>query len=634
MIIKQDQIDKVINSANIIDVISSYIDVKKRGRNYVAVCPFHDDSDPSLNISTDKKIFKCFVCGTGGNVIVFIQEFNNVSFFEAIKILADQLKIKITGIKQYENKKNLSSIENKIIDINNNVASLFNGLLVSNYSKFAQSYLLKRRIDVDQITKYKIGFCPKEINLHEYLIKEGFDENVILKSELLYQKGVEYISFFEDRLVFPIMDADSNIIGFSGRAISENHKPKYKNSKDNEVFKKSNLAYNFNNAKNSIRVNNEIIILEGFMDVISLDRIGINNCVAIMGTSLSDFHIKLFSSLSKNYKLFLDNDNAGIQAAYKITKELIKKNVNLSIVNNDSLKDPDELVLNNKIDYIKKIIKDAKHPIDYFTNIFSKNLNKNDSLSLQDFIDKLFSIIKLEKDSIIVEKALLNISSLTELSIETLQNKLKEIKIDDVQENVKYVTNNYPPSFQGNINYLSEMEEIYYEYPIEKPKTINSSYEDNLRNLINTKNLAEATIIWNLLDSKRFIPLIENNLNKIKDYAVVEILNFIIEEYKTNNYLGNDWEYIADKIKKLNVKYCEKIYEIKNQYFTILKSSYTEKAVNDCFDIIELYKIQMEIDEWNKKITECESIELKKNYLEHIEILREVRNIIYQKRRK
>ncbi|AKU79526.1 DNA primase [Spiroplasma turonicum] len=638
MTIKQEQIDMVLKASNIVDDISDYIDLQKRGRNYVAVCPFHDDSDPSLNVSPDKNIFKCFVCGSGGNVITFIQDFNNLSFFQALLILSKKYKIKIDGLKDFEPKKKFNSVEEKLFQINLKLANLFNGLLVSNYAKEAQSYLEKRKITSSEITKFKIGFCPKEVNIYEFLLNEGFDEQIIKKSDVIFQIGVKNISFFENRIVFPIFDENDNVIGFSGRSINDIDKPKYKNSKENEVFKKSNLAYNFNNAKKGIKVKNEVIILEGFMDVISLERIGINNSIAIMGTALSDYHIKLISSTTNNFKLFLDNDNAGINAAYKISQKLLSKKINLSIVNNESLKDPDELVRDNKINYIDKIIKNAKHPIDYFIDIYKKDLNISDSISLRDYVNKILEVLKYENNSLIIENALLKLSDVTKIAKDVLFKELFENKNNNnnIVQNNSYntaISNNID---DNNADYFINLEETFNNNDLTIDKDISkiTGYENNLKYLEISKNHAENKIIWDLLCSDEYLNEIENNINKLHEPETKIIIEYIINNYKNKNYLGNDWEEIAKKIKTKGKKYWEKIYEIHNQCFTLMKSSLTLKGINDCFDVIELYKIQLEIDEYSKTLETSKNLDLQKSCLNIIENLRERRNIIYQKRRK
>ncbi|AKX33950.1 DNA primase [Spiroplasma litorale] len=627
MIIKQDQIDKVLNNANIVDIISNYIDLKKRGRNYVAICPFHDDSDPSLNVSIDKKIFKCFVCGTGGNVITFVQEFNNLSFFEALILIAKELKITISGIQDFNIKKSNNTLEAKLYELNQSVTNLFNGLLASNQSIGAQNYLLKRKITPNQISRFKIGYCPKTIDVYDYLIKCGFSHELIVESGVIYQKGSKFSPFFENRIIFPIMDSDSNIIGFSGRAINDIDKPKYKNSIENKIFKKSNLVYNFNNSKKKVKILNEIIILEGFMDVISLDKIGIENSVAIMGTTLSEFHIKQFASITKNFKLFLDNDDAGIKATAKIAKILMQKDIKVTIVNNDSLKDPDELVFDNKIDYIRKIISEARHPIDFFIDVYKKDLNMSDNSSLNDFINNIFDILKYEKNNILFENAISKVSEVTNIERNVLKDSFLNSEKKEINKRNEIHKNN-----PENVVF-SDIEDTYFDY-FEKPQTkIISNVEDNLKYLKNSKNFAEAWIIWNLLESDDLLEEIEKNINKIQGVISKKIITFILEQYTSKNYFGNNWEIIANKIKDVNKLYCEKIFEIKNQYFTYLKKTLTKKGIYDCFDVIELYRIQLEIEEFNNKIKVSNSLELKKSYLEHIEYLREQRNIIYQKRR-
>ncbi|AGR41409.1 DNA primase [Spiroplasma taiwanense] len=643
MAISQQQIDLVLNKANIVDVISKYLDLQKKGRNYLSVCPFHDDSDPSLHVSLDKKIFKCFVCGTGGNVITFIQEFNNITFFKAVSLLAKDLKIKIDGIKDYDDKPKYSSKESKLFLINESIAALFNGLLISNLSKKARDYLRERRINASEILKFTIGFCPININIFDYLIDLGFKKEEIFESGLVYQKGVTYKSFFENRLIFPIRNEESNIIGFSGRIMDVDENPKYKNSIENLIFKKSKLAYNFNNAKKEARIKNEILILEGFMDVISLEKIDIKNSVAIMGTSLSDYHIKLFSRVAKNYKLFLDGDNAGIKAALKTAALLMEKRINVTIIENTTGKDPDELVKDGEVNLIYQMIENAKHPVDFAINYYSKDLDINDSNQINEFISNILNLLKYEINIITINKILQTLANISQIKKEAIEKLFENYRIKinkNNTEELKADQNNIQDYFdQDKINTL--MNSYYQEENFDSNlpmqgfefQKINEFKVKNYENQYKTAaKLAESSIIWSLLNSDKILNEIKKHINKIETYSIKKIINFIIEEYENNNYVGHDWELIANDIKKIDIKYCEYIFEIRNKFYAKIEHSITEKGLNDAFDAIEIYKLALEIEKFNLKISETYDSELQKSYLEHIEELRKQKNKILMKR--
>ncbi|AGR42287.1 DNA primase [Spiroplasma diminutum] len=649
MAISQQQIDSVIKKANIVEVIGKYIDLQKKGRNYVSICPFHDDSDPSMNISPDKNIFKCFVCGTGGNVITFVQEFNNITFFKALSLIANDLKIKIDGLKDFEDKPKYNSKESILFEINKVATNFFNGLLISSLSIKARNYLAERKISESEIEKFKIGFCPKKAKLYDYLIKLGFSKDNIFESGLVYKNGVEYNCAFENRLIFPITDEESNIIGFSGRVIDSNESPKYKNSIENIIFKKSQLAYNFDSAKKEARIKNEIIILEGFMDVISLESIDIKNTVAIMGTNMSEYHIKLFSRVAKKYKLFLDGDKAGVNAALKISQFLLEKNIDVTIIENETGKDPDELVKAGEKNLINQMIENTIHPANFASKYFSKDLDIKNSIKVSEFIDKVFSILKYESNEGIIGSIIMNLSEITKLEIQTIKNifekSKKDIKTNIIKSENTIIENNFIPDFDPNQEYINRMMNSFSEEDGSQFDLPENAFETIQKNKIekkiiqqvsnkNSKHFAEAAIVWNILDNDSLIEELSKRINNIESLGVKRTLNFIIDQYKENKYVGHNWEQIANDIKQLDIKYCEYIFEIKNRHFASLQKALSKKGLDDCFDAIELYRIRDEIESFSKKINSTDDKELKNHFAEQIEELLKDRNKIYDKRRK
>ncbi|WP_339020397.1 DNA primase [Spiroplasma endosymbiont of Atherix ibis] len=649
MSISQQQIDLVLNKANIVDVIGKYIDLQKKGRNYVSICPFHDDSDPSLNVSPDKKIFKCFVCGTGGNLITFVQEFNNITFFKALSLIAKDFKIKIEGLKDFDDKPKYNSKESILFDINKAASEFFNGLLISSLSAKARNYLKERKITNAEIKKFKIGFCPNKVKIYDYLIKLDFSQENIFESGVVYKNGIDYNCAFENRLIFPITDEDGNIIGFSGRVIDSNESPKYKNSSENLIFKKSQLAYNFDCAKKEARIKNEIIILEGFMDVISLESIDIKNTVAIMGTSLSDYHIRLFSRVAKRYKLFLDGDKAGVNAALKISQFLLEKKIDVTVIENNTGKDPDELVKLGEKNLINQMIENSIHPANFATRYFSKDLDTKNSIKVSEFIDKVVSILKFESNESIIDSTILNLSEITKLEkniIRNIFNQEKEkIKPSSFKLDKPNLNEHYKNNFINNEDYINRMMNSYveeetsnfeipeYAYDTIKKEKIEETKYKNI-NSKSSKNFAEAALIWNLLENDSLKEELLKKINIIESVGVKKILKFIINHYKENKYFGHNWEQIANDLKEFGPKYCEYIYEIKNRHFSSMQKTLSKKGVEDCFDAIELYNIEDEIKTYNEKINLTKDPELKIQFAEHIEQLLKDRNKIYEKRRK
>jgi DNA primase len=325
-------IAEIKNKINIVDLISEYLSLQKKGKNFISLCPFHEDSHPSMSISEEKQIFNCFSCNVGGDAIGFLSKYKKIPYRSAVEELATKLNLNFKSQKFtpiYVEK------EKKIIDILNDTALYFENELYSDNGTTCLEYLKSRKIDNECISRHKIGFSNS--NLIKYLNKK-YDMSEIISSGLATQKEE---AIFKNRLIFPIENIHGDVIGFSARTL-ENDYSKYINSPNSQIFSKSKIFYNFHNAKQEIFSKKEIIITEGFFDVIAIESIGLQNVVAIMGTALTREHLKLL----KNYSvtLMLDSDKAGIISMNKsIALLLSNKNLVNIVINNENL-DPDEFL--------------------------------------------------------------------------------------------------------------------------------------------------------------------------------------------------------------------------------------------------------------------------------------------------
>ncbi|AHB36538.1 DNA primase [Spiroplasma apis] len=638
MKISQQQIDNIIQLTDISEVIGKYLDLQKKGRDYRAVCPFHDDSSPSLMISKEKKIFKCFVCGTGGNAITFLQEFNNISFYKALSLLAKDSNIVIEGLNNLEDKPKVSSFESRLFDLNKEAAKFFNGLLLTSEAKKARNYLTNRNISSQEIEKFKIGYCPGNSNLYSFLKGKGFTKKEIEISGLIYTQGVNQVPFFKDRIIFPITDIDSNIIGFSGRVVDPNDTPKYKNSSENNVFKKSQLAYNLENAKKEIRIKNEILILEGFMDVISLERINIKNSIAIMGTTFSNFHLDLITKVTKNIKLFLDGDKPGVMAALKIAKFLMSKRLNVTIIQNDTSKDPDELVTAGEVNLINQMIANSKHPVDFAIDYFVKETDLNDTLQVDNFIKNVIDVLQYEKNEIISAKNINKISELTNIDKSLIEKTLAKTTPNIFVKEEKPKTEFIPPYIIGNETQDNGF--FIPNYDLQE-KTLNlvtkKSFDNNLNKrdfnrIKSAKNKAESAIILELLRSDENAKVIEKKLNLFESSSLRTIAKFIIEQYRENKYNGNDFEIIANAASQISRKFQEILYNINNLNFAWVQNRLSEKAIEDIFDTIEIYRLKLEEENYINKLKSTNNYQLKKDLMLQIDNIRKQIQVVEKKR--
>ncbi|WP_051789179.1 DNA primase [Mycoplasma buteonis] len=389
-------IQNIQQNTDIVEVISEYIPLNKKGNNYLGLCPFHQDTTPSFTVSPQKKIFKCFACGVSGNAISFLMRHKGLNYFEVLEKLAEKLNISYDFSKQKaDNTFQYNPDQIEILDTLELTNNFYKSRVLINPK--VVTYLTVRDLADSHIRNhFDIGFA----GANELLT---FAENSDLSEKRLIDAGLinsDLHQLFFNRITFAIRNHYGQIVGFSARTISPNEKAKYVNSPETDLFKKSKILYNFYNAKNSIEEKKEIIIVEGFMDVIALYKAGIENAVAIMGTALTSEHIKEIKNNS--VLLFLDSDNAGVLATIRSIKELLKHNKEVNVVNNTFGKDPDEILQSQGPEALKNLISSkTSSGVDFVyhkileiaKNEFSENEEYKKVAYIKDKFEKFFSYI-------------------------------------------------------------------------------------------------------------------------------------------------------------------------------------------------------------------------------------------------
>ena len=299
-------IEDIKNSNDIVDIISQYVILKRSGRNFFGVCPFHKEKTPSFSVSPDKQIFHCFGCGVGGNVIHFISKIENLSFIESLQMLAERANIKLPTLEsEQDNKK--QELKEKVYEINKLAALFYHEELYKPTAKVAQEYVKKRKLDNNALKTYTIGYAASNSNLYKYLKDKGFTDEEILASDLVNKKQNSFVDRFRNRLIFPIQEVRNRYIAFGGRVL-DNSLPKYINSPENIVYSKARNLYGLNIAKNAKL--NKLLIVEGYMDVVSLHQRGIENVVASCGTSLTEAQGRLLRKYAEKIIISYDSDGA------------------------------------------------------------------------------------------------------------------------------------------------------------------------------------------------------------------------------------------------------------------------------------------------------------------------------------
>jgi DNA primase len=384
-------IEEIKNSNDIVDVISQYVNLKRSGRNFFGLCPFHKEKSPSFSVSPDKQIFHCFGCGAGGNVIHFISKIENADFKEAIGILANRAGIELPTLNNYEDNKT-ALLKSKVYEINQIAAEFYHQNLYKPTSKIGQEYIKKRKLDNRTLKSFLIGYSGNFDELYRILKQKGFTEEEILASSLVNKKDDgKYIDRFRKRVMFPIQDTRNKVIAFGGR-VTDDSKPKYINSPENIVYSKGRHLFGLNVAKRGELKN--IIIVEGYMDAISLYQRGITNVVASLGTALTEAQGRLLRRYSERVTIGYDSDGAGQAATLRGLEILQNIGCDVRILQISGAKDPDEYVIKYGPERFLKCVEQAISLVEFKVKMLKQSLNLdniNDKIKFLNQVAKILS---------------------------------------------------------------------------------------------------------------------------------------------------------------------------------------------------------------------------------------------------
>ena len=471
--LSNEEINRIRNSVNIVDIIGSNINLEKKGKNYFGICPFHDDHSPSLSVSEEKQIYTCFVCGASGNAYSFLMNYENITFMEAVKKIATMsgisLSKNITVTKKHDK-------EYKIYDL---AVKYYKNNLKTKNGVDAVKYLQSRNIDEKIIDEFDIGLSFNDNNLSKLLLEKKYDEKMIIDIGLS-NKSDRIYDIFRNRIMFPIHNSNGDAIGFSGRVYNNEVDNKYINTKETYIFKKGETLFNYHRAIVEAKKKKTIIICEGQMDAIRIYSSGIKNVIATMGTALTNEHINLIKKLNSKVILNMDSDNAGIKAAI-VNGDLLKKaGLDVNVVKLENAKDPDEYIIKFGVE---KYIDAINHSINYFEFKLSylkqnKNLNNPDELS--NYINSVINELNKIDDDILKNVTINKLSEEYKIDKNLLLSKIirKENKVIDkpiikkvktnkniraVEEILYYMMNSvkYAKSFSKELNYIPD--DLYFD---------------------------------------------------------------------------------------------------------------------------------------------------------------------------
>lgn len=383
-----DTVEEVRIRSDIVSVIGSYIKLKKTGSNHMGLCPFHNEKTPSFSVSQSKQMYHCFGCGVGGNVYTFIMEYENYSFVEALKFLAERAGISLPEKEYSDRERRQVDLKIKLMEINKEAAKYYYYQLKSDRGQAAKEYLLKRGLQEEIIKAFGLGFANRfSDDLYQYLKKLGYEDGLLSQSGLVSFDEVRGgHDKFWDRIMFPIMDANNRVVGFGGRVMGDGM-PKYLNSPETAIFDKSKILYGLNRARRSRE--SYILICEGYMDVIALYQAGFTNAVAALGTAFSQSHANLLKRYTKEVVLTFDSDKAGTAAALRAIPILRDADISVKVVNMEPYKDPDDFIKSLGAEEYKKRIDEAKNSFFFEIDTLQRDYNMEDPEDKTNFFNEV-----------------------------------------------------------------------------------------------------------------------------------------------------------------------------------------------------------------------------------------------------
>ena len=440
MRLENNVINEIRNSVDIIDVVSNYLPLTARGKNYFGVCPFHDDHSPSMSVSKEKQIYTCFSCGATGNVIKFIQDYENISFIDAVKKCAD-----IAGIALDMDIKKDTKYDkfNELYDIYDISYKFYQNNMNSVVASEAKQYLQNRQLTDKEIKHFGIGLALNDSSLLTKLLKsKGLSDKLLLQSGLVgeSENGIDLYDLYRNRIMFSIHDSNGRLVGYNGRAYHGETTNKYVNSKETAIFKKRDILYNYHRAKEVARQKKEIIVMEGPMDVIRAYTIGIENVVASLGTAFGSSQAMLIRKLSSNVILCFDGDDAGLKATKSALEELTRIGIEPKVVRLGDGQDPDEYIKKYGKDAFEKALRNAMNIMEFKEYVLKNEIDTNNAEGLANYTNAMINEIKNINDEVLREISIVKLSEETKLSVDFIKDKVGEKKV--VEEISTTITEN------------------------------------------------------------------------------------------------------------------------------------------------------------------------------------------------
>lgn len=426
--LSQEKLNEIRQSVDIVDVIGQYLPLEKKGRNYLAVCPFHDDTHPSMSISPDKQIFMCFVCHTGGNVFTFLQEYLKISYIEAVKKVAEMGHIDLSEYHLDVEKRPVKKENVALYQMHQEAQRIYSYYLNTKRGLEAKAYLNKRHFTDEVIKEFQIGYAPIDSILYQSFDKLGFQEIDMVKSGLVIESR-QHFDRFQDRIMFPLYNQQGEVVGFSGRIYKPTQQDsKYLNSPESDIFVKGQTLYHYHQCREAVKKAGFVYLLEGFMDVIAMYKAGIENTVAIMGTALTNGHIQAIRRLTSTVHLCLDGDQAGQTAMSKAARQLSEAGISVQIIILPNGKDPDEIYESDGQNGLIEILKKTLKPIEFQMDFEYQMIDSQNYDDRKNYLEKMCIEISQLHDDVDRDYYMHVLSKKSGFSYEIIQQRVVGIK--------------------------------------------------------------------------------------------------------------------------------------------------------------------------------------------------------------
>ncbi|GIK22716.1 MAG: DNA primase [Ignavibacteriaceae bacterium] len=617
MRISESKIEEIRNSISIVDVISEYVQLRKRGKNFVGLCPFHNEKTPSFTVTEEKQIFHCFGCHTGGNVFKFLMEYKKISFIEAVQEIAEQQGIEISYDDEgYSEKQSEQEI---LYDINTEAARYFlNNLLNDQEGEAAREYFKNRNLKIQTIRAFGLGYTINGYeNLVNFLKEKSIDLERALQLGLIGQfKDGRIYDKLPGRIIFPIFSPNGRVVAFAGRKLREEDTGgKYINSPESLIYVKGRILYGLSHAKDDIRKLDKAIIVEGYMDLISLYQAGIKNVVAVSGTALTDDQAQLLSRYTKNVVLLFDADAAGIKASMRSIEILLKRNFDVKISTLPKDEDPDSYVNKFGREAFEEIIKRAENFLEYQTSYYESQEMFDDPTKMAEAIRELVKPIALVDDELKRSLLIRNISRKFNLREKLLESELsKALEFQKKQNRIQ--------SQRIFKNEEIPKEGLIVNERVKIPPHLYNTERELIRLLFENDEMIIALVIDNILAEDILVDIhkiifekvyfeYENQgslnsadlMNLFDDETQIYLRELTIEKYS----LSENWEdfYMSENKAIINKKYAaDIIIKYKQSHFDMLIAANVKAQENAEAEerLIELMRERQELEKLKKAV--------------------------------